>query len=323
VSDDGEWPDVAVVVPVRNEAGSLEAAVAAITAQQYPGLLEVCLAVAPSNDGTEVVAGRLAAADRRITVAANPAGSTPAGLNAAIRATSAPVIARVDGHAELAPGYIRRAVETMRRTGAVNVGGIQRAVGLTPLQRATAAAMSSRFGAGDAKFHYGGSEGPTDTVYLGVYDRAAIVAAGLFDERLARNQDYELNIRLRAAGGTVWFDPRLSVVYRPRSSLGALARQYFEYGRGKRKVLALHPGSLRWRQAAPPIAVAGVVGGLILGRWWRPARAVPAAYAAAVVLASFRTGRRHGVAPHRLVAVFPAMHLSWGLGFLTAGDRVR
>jgi succinoglycan biosynthesis protein ExoA len=225
---------------------------------------------------------------------------------------------RVDGHAELAPGYIRRAVETMRRTGAVNVGGIQRAVGTNPFQKAVAAAMSSRFGAGDAKFHYGGTEGPTDTVYLGVFDRTAIEAVGLFDERLARNQDYELNIRLREAGGTVWFDPRLSVLYRPRSSLRGLARQYFEYGRWKRKVLVMHPGSVRWRQTAPPLAVAGIAGGLLAGRWWRPALVVPGAYLAAVVAASIRTGWRHGVAPHRLLAIFAAMHMSWGAGFLTA-----
>lgn len=308
---------MAVVVPVRNEAEHLEQAVAAIASQDYPGRLEICLAVAPSTDATDVVAGRLATADHRVTVAANPSGSTPAGLNAAIRATTAPVIVRVDGHADLFPGYIRRAVETMRRTGAVNVGGIQRAAGTHPFQRAVAAAMSSRFGAGDAKFHYGGTEGPTDTVYLGVFDRTAIEAVGLFDERLARNQDYELNIRLREAGGTVWFDPRLSVLYRPRSSLRGLARQYFEYGRGKRKVLTMHPGSMRWRQAAPPLAVAGVAGGLLAGRWWRPALVVPGAYLAAVVAASIRTGRRHGVPPHRLLAIFPAMHLSWGAGFLT------
>ena len=115
---------------------------------------------------------------------------------------------RVDGHAELSAGYIRRAVETLRRTGAANVGGVQRAAGTTPFERAVADAMSSRFGTGDATFHYGGTEGPTDTVYLGVFDRAAIEAVGLFDERLLRNQDYELNIRLREAGGVVWFDPR-------------------------------------------------------------------------------------------------------------------
>ena len=205
----GGWPDVAVVMPVRNEATDLRDAVAAVLAQEYPGTVQICLAVAPSTDGTEAVAAELAAEHDDVIVVDNPAGTTPAGLNAAIRATTGDVVVRVDGHAELSPGYIRRAVETLRRTGAANVGGVQRAVGTTPFEEAVADAMTSRFGTGDATFHYGGAEGPTDTVYLGVFDRAAIERVGLYDERLVRNQDYELNIRLRQAGGVVWFDPEL------------------------------------------------------------------------------------------------------------------
>ena len=251
-------PDVAVVMPVRNEAGGLRRAVAAVRAQEYPGTVQICLAVAESTDGTEAVARELAAEHDDVIVVANPAGTTPAGLNAAIRATSGEVVVRVDGHAELSPGYIRRAVETLGRTGAANVGGVQRATGTTPFEEAVADAMTSPFGTGDATFHYGGAEGPTDTVYLGVFDRAAIERVGLYDERLVRNQDYELNIRLRQAGGVVWFDPELSVSYRPRGSLQDLARQYLEYGRWKRSVVRQHPRSLRWRQAVPPAVTAAV-----------------------------------------------------------------
>ena len=310
-------PDVDVVIPVRNEAAHLADAVAAVLAQDYPGRLSVILGVAPSNDGTDDVAATLGK-DPRVRVVANPAGTTPAGLNAAIGAGSAPIVVRVDGHAELGHGYIRRAVATLGRTGAVNVGGIQRAQGRTRFERAVADAMSSRFGTGDAMFHYGGAEGPTDTVYLGVFDRVALEKVGLFDERLVRNQDYELNIRLRAAGGVVWFDPDLEVAYRPRGSIRALARQYFQYGRWKRVVLAQHPGSLRWRQAVPPMATAALAISVLAGAWWRPALLVPVSYAAAVVAASVAAG--HSLdSKARLLAVFPTMHLSWGAGFLVGG----
>ena len=316
---DGTWPDVDVVMPVRNEAAHLRQAVDAVLAQDYPGTVRVTLAVAPSTDGTESVADTLTV-DRRVRTVANPIGTTPAGLNAAIAAGTARVVVRVDGHAELSPGYIRRAVATMRRTGAVNVGGIQRAVGTTPFERAVAAAMTSRFGTGDAAFHYGGEEGPTDTVYLGVFDRTALEAAGRFDEQLVRNQDYELNIRLRRDGGVVWFDPELEVTYRPRGSLRALARQYFEYGRWKRVVLSRHPDSLRLRQAVPPAATAAIAIGAIAGIWWRPALAVPALYLGAVLTAAATT-RVPLTTRARLVAVFPTMHLSWGAGFLLGRDR--
>ena len=165
------------------------------------------LGVGPSADGTEAIADRLAAASDDLIVVANPSGRTPSALNAAIRAGSAPVVVRVDGHSELSAGYIRRAVEILRETGAANVGGIQRPEPTTPFEQAVADATTSLLGTGGASYRVGSTAGAVDTVYLGVFDRAAIEPVGLFDEPLIRNQDYELNIRLRKAGGTVWFDP--------------------------------------------------------------------------------------------------------------------
>ena len=99
-------PDVAVVVPVRDGEATLADAVASVQVQEFDGTLEVCIAVAPSVDDTRAVADALATADGRVSVVDNPAGVTPAGLNAAIRATTAPVVVRVDAHAELRPGYV-------------------------------------------------------------------------------------------------------------------------------------------------------------------------------------------------------------------------
>lgn len=304
-------------MPVLNEERHLEHAVQAIFHQDYPGPLEVCLALGPSTDRTDEVAARLQGAEPRLRTVANPTGRTPAGLNAAIRATSGEIVVRVDGHAVLPPGYISRAVSTLQRTGAVNVGGVQLAEGTTPFEKAVALAMSSPFGMGGAKFHSGGAEGPVDTVYLGVFRRAAIEAVGLFDETLVRNQDYELNIRLRKSGGTVWFDPALQVTYRPRPTLRRLARQYAEYGAWKRHVLTLHPGSLKLRQAVPPIAFVALVASLIVAVWFPVSLVIPSAYALAIAVAALATGRPHGLgAIGRLLAIFPALHMSWAVGFV-------
>lgn len=314
---------MAVVMPVRDEAAHLEAAVEAVLSQDYPGPLELVVAVAPSTDGTEEVAARLAARDWRVRVVPNFAGVTPAGLNAAIAASTAPVVVRVDGHAELSPGYVRRAVELLDETGADNVGGVQRAIGTTPFEDAVAAAMTSRFGVGDAKFHYGGEPGPTDTVYLGVFRRSALERVGGFDESLVRNQDYELNWRIRETGGTIWFDPSLWVTYRPRGSLRALARQYREYGWWKAEVLRRHPGSVRWRQLVPPAALVANVAGLLLGLTrWRPALVAPATYAAGVAVAAAAAGRGSPGRTARLLAVFPTMHHAWAAGFLARALRM-
>lgn len=339
------WPSVSVVMPIRNEAPHLERAVEAVLAQGYPGPFEICLAVGPSDDGTEAIADRLAAEHPEVTVVANPAGLTPAGLNAAIRATTGEVVVRVDGHARLSAGYVRRAVETMQRTGAVNVGGVQHAVGHTPFEQAVALAMTSWAGTGGARFHVGGEEGPVDTVYLGVFDRAALEAVGLFDEGLVRNQDYELNIRLRRAGGIVWFDPTLRVEYRPRGTWTGLARQYAEYGQWKAEVARRYPGSVKARQVAPVLLTVGLLASVLLPlrslgralRWIRLRRLgrliglgrfAPLAYVAAIAAVAERTtastpgsGRLDLTA--RLAVVLPTMHLAWGLGFLAGAVNGR
>lgn len=304
------WPSVSVIVPVRNEGQHLERAIASILAQEYPGPFDVCLAVAPSDDDTAALAAGLAARDDRVAVVANPAGVTPAGLNAAIAATTGSIVVRVDGHAEVSDGYIRRAAETMCRTGAVNVGGMQVPKPQTPFETAVASATTSWLGTGGATYRVGGAEGPVDTVYLGVFDRTAGDAVGWFDETLIRNQDYELNIRLRKAGGQVWFDPLLNVGYRPRSSWTALAKQYYEYGWWKAAVVRRHPDSLRLRQVAPaslPIVLAFAT--LRAGR--RPSSLiVPSAYAGIVAICSIGRSR-----PVWTAAITATMQTCWGVGF--------
>ena len=314
VERDG-WPSVSVIMPIRNEAEHLEAAVTSVLTQDYPEPFEVCLAVGPSDDGTESVAARLAERESRVLVVPNPAGVTPVALNTAIAATSGEVVVRVDGHAALSDGYIRRAVETMIRTGAVNVGGMQVPTPETPFEEAVAAATTSWLGTGGASYRVGGDEGPVDTVYLGVFDRAAGDAVGWFAPDLIRNQDYELNIRLREAGGTVWFDPSLSVGYRPRGSWTTLTKQYFEYGRWKAEVLRRHPESLRMRQLVPavlPLVLAASTAlGLARRRRWLLA---PAVYAGVLAGATRRL---------RVASVLAATHLSWGTGVLSGFARQR
>ncbi len=314
-------PSIAVVVPALNAASSLTDAVGSALSQDWDGALEVVVAVGPSHDATRRIADRLAA-DARVRVVDNASGSTSAGLNAAIAASSGEVVARLDAHAVLPPGYLRRAVQVLEQTGAVNVGGVQDPVGSTPFEQAVSAAMTSRLGTGGAAFRHSGSAGPVDTVYLGVFRRSALEAVGGFDPHLLRNQDYELNVRLREAGGTVWFDPSLRVAYRPRGSVRALARQYYDYGRWKREVLRRHPGSLKLRQAVPPVALVGNVLGLALGMRWRPALALPALYGAAVLAESARCGcGLPAAAQARVPVTFPVMHAAWGAGFLTGPPK--
>ena len=311
-------PTVTVIIPVRNEQEAIRHAIESVLGQTYPNITEIIVADGMSTDGTRrsIEAFR----DDRIRIVDNPATTTPAALNAAIGAASGDIVVRCDAHSVLPPDYVAISEQIMADTGAVNVGGIQQATGTGLMQSAIAMAMTSRLGVGDAKFHYGGDAGPSDTVYLGVFDRKALVDAGLFDETLIRNQDYELNIRLRQNGGLVFFDPRLAVEYRPRGSLRSLAKQYFQYGAWKRIVHRRHPESIRLRQLAAPLLVLGLMisVGLAFTTWWRLALAIPVAYLIALVatttISFIKT--RHIFSLVMPVAIV-AMHISWGLGYLS------
>jgi succinoglycan biosynthesis protein ExoA len=321
------WPGISAVMPVLDEERHLADAVRRILDQDYPGELEVVLALGPSRDRTDEVAAELAASDPRVCLVPNPSGRTPDGLNAAIAASRHPVVARVDGHGLLGEGYLRTAVELLRATGAANVGGTMAAEGETPFEQAVALAMTSPLGVGPARFHTGGAEGPADTVYLGVFAREWLAAMGGYDPAYARAQDWELNHRIRGAGGTVWYSPRLTVAYRPRPDVPALARQYFHYGRWRRQLVRRHPGTVTWRYLAPPVVTAAVAGGGTLGLagpvvGFRAARwglLAPAGYAAGAVAAGLVLGRGQRPAVRvRLPLVLATMHLSWGTGFLTS-----
>ena len=311
-------PLVSVVVPARDCAAVMPDCLASVAAQTYRGPVDVTVAVAPSRDGTEQsVAG--AGIELPLQVVENPAGTAAAGLNIAVAASKGPIVARVDAQSRLPPDYLERAVAALASTGAANVGGVQRPVGAAGLQGAIAAAMGSPFGGGPAAFRRGRRSGPADTVYLGVFDRGALESVGGFDETLGRNQDYDLNWRLREQGRTVWLDTSLVVDYVPRSDYRGLARQYFAYGAWKRAVLMRHPRSLRIRQLAAPALAVGLAASAFLaaaGRW--RGAALPALYAGACAIAAARLrdglgGRRERA---RAAAAFAVMHISWGTGFL-------
>lgn len=311
-------PAVSVILPILNEEPYLRDAVLSILSQDYAGKFEVVLAVGPSRDRTQEIADQLHQSDARVVVVSNPTGRTAAGLNAALKASMGEVIVRVDGHAQIPMNYISLAVQTLQSTGAVNVGGVMAAEGVTPFERAVAGAMRSPLGVGASRFHTGGEAGEVDTVYLGVFVKSALLAIGGFDERFTRAQDWELNFRLRSEGGKIYFDPRLHVTYRPRSTVAALAKQYFEYGRWRRVVSRRHQGTINLRYLAPPVAVSGFLASLLLGSLAHPIFFIPAAiYLGFVALASIAIASSLTQYIY-LLAVIPTMHFAWGTGFITS-----
>ncbi|OIH96721.1 glycosyltransferase family 2 protein [Curtobacterium sp. MCBA15_001] len=329
-TDGQPLPGVSYVMPVLNEVTEVRAAVASLLEQDYAGAFEVVLALGPSIDGTNELVAEMSAADPRIRAVENVVGSTPAGLNVAIRASTHPVVVRVDAHSVLPPDYTRIAVRVLQESGADNVGGIMRAEGRTPFEKAVALAYGSRVGLGGTPHHVGGQAGPAETAYLGVFRRDRLFAVGLFDEGIKRGQDWELNRRLRSTGGTVWFTPELVVTYRPRPSLKRLIRQFVATGLWRGELARRFPANNGLRYFVPPAMVvglglgllAGIVGvvGALLGSgvaWAMTGFVVPAVYVLFVVVGGLAAARRSDNATRAwLLVVLPCIHIGWGVGFI-------
>ena len=325
-------PMVSVVLPVRNEAAHIAACLEQLLAQDYPGhLMEIVVVDGRSDDGTPDVVRDVQARHptASLTLLDNPARVVPPALDLAIRAARGSIILRMDGHSVPAPDYVSACVAALQRSGAANVGGVIEAVGATRFGRAVATATAHRLGAGDARYRIGGEPGFVDTVAFGAFRREALAAVGLFDESLVRNQEDEMNMRLRSAGERIYPDPAIRVQYTPRGTARGLWSQYFQYGRWRLETMRRHARSIRWRQAIPPGVAAAFALAALLAPFWSWAAlglaAATVAYLSVVGSVAWRIARPREEAG--LVALaFAIMHFGYGYGFLShvlSGGRFR
>lgn len=323
---------VSYVVPVLNEERYVGATLASILSQEGFPDAPVLVVRGRSTDGTDAILEELAARHSRIVLVDNPDNAISIAMNKGFAEADTDVVIRVDAHAVLPTGYAAAMVRALQETGAVNAGGRMRAQGDAPFQRAVAWAYNSGAGLGSGVYHVGGEPGPADSAYLGVFRREAVLAAGGYDERLSRGEDWELNFRLRERGGLVWFVPDMEVAYRPRSTAGALARQFFASGRWRGELIRRLGSGNGLKFFVPPALVAALGAGSMLlvsgaasalvgaggvGVAIAVAGALPfVAYAAWVAVAVARAADTDRAARVRLAAVLPTMHLSWGAGCL-------
>jgi len=322
---------ISLVVACRNEAKHIRLFLDSLLAQDMQGFdWQIVVADGASDDGTRQVLQEYANGNPHITVIDNSAKIVSSGLNSAISVARGTIILRMDAHTEYAQDYVKKCVEALEKTGADNVGGPARtkAEGLRP--RAIQAAYHSRFSTGGARFHDDDHSGFVDTVPYGCWRKETLLRLGLFDEELVRNQDDELNLRLIRSGGKIWQSAAIVSWYRPRTSLSALFRQYFQYGFWKVRVIRKHriPGS--WRHLIPGVFVSvnilllltaactGITGApsvarVVLLGWIT----LLVAYVVACLVASFLAARRCGWSLLLFLPVtFAVFHFSYGLGFL-------
>jgi glycosyltransferase involved in cell wall biosynthesis len=322
LTDADHDPVVSIVIPMRNEIGYIDACLDGFASQDYPSaLLDVVVVDGGSTDGSTERVTERSIDEPWIRIVDNPRVKASAAFNIGVGEAKGGVVCLFSAHGVPDPSYVRRSVDVLTETGADGVGGRYHHVGLDPTSNAIGLAMVSPFGMASPHRHARARQ-EVDTISHPAYRADALAEVGAFDETLERNSDYELNYRLRQIDKVLLFDPSVESIYRPRSSLRALGRQFWWYGRWKARVARRHPGSLRPRHLVAPAAVAG---GLLVPfllpscRGRRLVAAGAAAYGAVVVVAVARARPiENEASPVALAACFPIMHASWGAGFLAS-----
>jgi glycosyltransferase involved in cell wall biosynthesis len=318
---------ISIVVPMLDEADHVEHLVADIASQTFAGQVEVIVADGGSTDGSRDRLEKAArAAGLDLTVIANPDRWVSHGLNSCIARASGDLIVRLDCHSRYPSDYLARCARLAETTGAWNVGGLVVAEGSSTGERAVACALQSPFGGVHWTRHENEvSPVEVDTVYCGAFLPHALSRVGAFDEGLVRNQDDELNLRIKRAGGRIVLDPTLRVRYTPRGSLRALFRQYYEYGLWKVPVMRKHRAIVSIRSLAPTAFVCSLALLAALAPASSKARlALGAELALYLSLAlyfgaSAIRGRRES--PEllgRVLMAFGTFHTAYGLGMVRA-----
>lgn len=314
---------VSIVIPMRNEARHVPRLVDDLAHQDYDGELEVIVADGASIDGSAaLLEAHAEKAGLALTVVDNPEQAVSTGLNRCIALARGDLIIRMDCHSRFPDNYVRRCVEAAEETDAWNVGGRVVPHGETAMERAVAAAMNSPFGGIGWTRHGGSPERvEVDTVTFGAFRPHVFSTVGLFDETLVRDQDDELNFRIRRAGGRIVLDPSIVTHYTPRGTWRGVFRQYFEYGLWKVAVMRKHRAVLGARSLAPVAFVGSTAALALAATVSRRSRFVFGAEAAAYTAGATAFGvlalRRHE-APARLLprvmATFAAFHIGYGSG---------
>jgi GT2 family glycosyltransferase len=322
-----ERPLVSVVIPCLNEEQYIVALLDSLAAQDYgPGGIEVLVSDGGSTDRTRELVAAYPSPFRRLELVENPRRITVAGLNEGMDAARGDCWIIIGAHSHVRSDFVRESVDALKRTGAACVGGPIETIGEGTAGLAIAAAMSSPFGVGNAKFRYAETEGEVDTVPFGCYHRKVWEVVGRFDETIDGADEDSYNARLIEAGGKIWLTPAIRSSYYPRRTFKALAKQYWEYGAAKGTLMA-RGRPLQPRHFVPSAMVAGGPALWLLGKVsWKArwlVRLLVVAYAGGGMLMASRAAAKNGANPALTFAAMATMHVTYGAGFLAGWWKER
>ena len=315
-------PQVSVVIPVLNEEKYIEECINSILSQDYPkDDLEVIFVDGNSDDNTFEIIKNFSKEYSFIKIYSNPLKTVQCALNIGIKASNGIYIVRMDAHTEYSNDYISKCIEYLKKTGADNVGGPMIARGKNNTQKVIAAAYHSPFALGGGSFHKENFSGYADTVYLGSFKKETLISIDMYDDRLPRSEDDDLNFRIQENGGKIYITPDIKSVYYPRDSYISLFKQYFEYGLWKVAVIKKHKKPARISHLVPVSFVLFIILFSVLSFFYVGARilfsSILLVYTLLNIIYSFKNPYVTSFSNKlRLMYVHFILHVSYGLGFL-------
>ncbi len=226
---------ISIIIPVFNEEKYIEDCIKSVINFKYPKeFLEIIFVDGNSDDDTVKIIKKYVENDGFIKVIFNEKKIVPISMNLGIKEANGDYICRIDAHAKYPEDYIFKLLKWSKKLNADNVGGVcfTDVKSNTYTARAIKFVMSDKFGVGNSLFRIGTNKPiEVDTVPFGFYKREVFNKIGLYDERLVRVQDLELNKRLKKNNGKIFLIPDVECTYFPRENLKSIYKNRFQTGR--------------------------------------------------------------------------------------------
>ena len=317
---------LSVICPILKEEKYIAQFLDSLLKQDYPkDDLEILLVDGMSTDRTRDIIDEYVSKYPFIRLIDNPDKFVSYAMNRGIEAAKGDILMRVDAHSSYQPDYFSVLVKGLKRLHADNVGTVCKTDVLhrTPKTLAIREVLCNKFGVGNSTFRIGvDHEQEVETVPFGCWPREVFEKYGMYDLRLRRNQDIELNKRILRGGGKIYILPDTYCTYLARESWFALAQN--NYGNGMWNILTVFYtktfSSLSLRHFVPLMFLLSLIVPLALALSWWPFALVSAAslftYTALLSAVSIKLAAQKHLNFFYLLTTFFVLHLSYGWGSL-------